>query len=106
MRRQIMPFLTDRPLRSCCLLVTLTLCLLGLTQPAPAVTLEQIVSHEDPALDIAAGRLAVGRDGKLYISHSRTRSDDNAYLLTINPDGTAKSGHHIHYINSGVAVAA
>jgi len=73
--------------------------------PAGAVTLEQIVSHENAALSPAAGRISIGRDGLVYIHHQRSANEDG-YLLRLTPDGDEKTGTIIHYAAHGVAANA
>jgi hypothetical protein len=47
--------------------------------------LHQVVSLEDPSFDVAESRLAIGRDGRVYIGSSR-------YVLGVKPDGSDKLG--------------
>ena len=42
-------------------------------QAGQPVVLEQIVSRHDPALDVARARLAVGRDGAVYLGNGHSR---------------------------------
>lgn len=70
-----------------------------------AVTLEQIVSHENPAFNPVAARMVVGRDGMVYLYHARSLTE-SGYLLRLARDGSAKTGTLIAYSNSGVAANA
>jgi outer membrane protein assembly factor BamB len=53
--------------------------------PVAAVELLHVLSREHPAFDVAGSRLAVGRDGKVYLSSAE-------YVLRINRDGSRKLG--------------
>ncbi len=55
---------------------------------APAVTLEQIISREDPKFDCAGAVLTVGRDGNVYLSSSV----QGGYILRVSRDGGQKLG--------------
>lgn len=54
-----------------------------------AVTVEQIVSREDPKFDCAKARMTVGRDGNVYLNCS---PHDAAYILRVSRDGTERRG--------------
>ena len=56
--------------------------------PVGAVTLEKVISREDPGLNTAAARMVVGRDGRIYFSHA----GDPGYALSMLPDGSARLG--------------
>ena len=53
-----------------------------------AVTLEQYISREHPLMSVAGSRLAIGRDGKVYLS-----SGD--YVLRVSRDGTQRLGARV-----------
>ena len=55
---------------------------------AGQVTLEQIVSREDPAFDCARAVMAVGRDGRVYLANSGKES----FVLRMSPEGQDKFG--------------
>ncbi len=57
---------------------------------ASAEELQQVVSLEHPSFDIAASRLALGRDGRVYLASGR-------YVLRVNPDGSDKEGSEVTY---------
>src|SRR6478609_690904 len=78
---------------------------LGCTSRSHALTLEKIISHENAAFDATSGRMTIGQDGYVYISHQRVNGNDG-YMLRLKPDGSDKSGRAIHYINNGVAANA
>lgn len=56
-------------------------------QPA-AVSVEQIISREDPAFNCAKARLAVGRDGMVYLANPA--AGDLSYILRLTLDGQKK----------------
>ena len=60
------------------------------TPPAGAVSLVRYVSREDPLLNVQAARMAVGRDGRVYL-----RSDK--YVLRVDRDGNGKLGGEVTY---------
>ncbi len=71
---------------------------------APAelpVVLEQVVSRHDPHFDVARSRLAVGRDGKIYLVNGH---GNGGYVLRVSPDGKERHGGVVGY--SAQAVAA
>jgi outer membrane protein assembly factor BamB len=57
---------------------------------ARATALIRYVSREDPLLNVQAARMAVGRDGRVYL-----RSDK--YVLRVDRDGTGKLGGEVTY---------
>ena len=59
---------------------------------AQAVTLERIISQENPSFGIANARMSVGRDGKVYLVGT---GGDPSYALKLNRDGSGKSGGYI-----------
>jgi hypothetical protein len=65
-------------------------CLWLLAAPALSAELTRHVSREDPLLNVPAARLAVGRDGKVYLGSDQ-------YVLRINRDGTGKLGGKVTY---------
>ena len=65
-------------------------CCAAFAATASADELSQIVSLEDPSFDVAASRLAVGRDGRVYLASDR-------YVLRVEPDGSDRQGHEVTY---------
>ena len=63
---------------------------------ASGVELVQIVSREDPTFDIARSRLAIGRNGRVYLA-----SGD--YVLSLDRDGGNKLGGKVTYATANVA---
>jgi outer membrane protein assembly factor BamB len=59
----------------------------------PAVELEQIVSREDPSFRCDTARLAVGRDGKVYVCSG----GNNSFVLRMARDGSGKFGSLVEY---------
>ncbi|MFM7290141.1 MAG: WD40 repeat domain-containing protein [Planctomycetia bacterium] len=57
--------------------------------PAPAESLERIVSREDPKFNCAAAVMTVGRDGDVYLS---SEGKGGGYILRVSRDGTRKLG--------------
>ena len=77
------------------LTVHMTACFiaLSLTTLAHAVTLERIVSREDPKLDCAAAVMTVGLDGQVCLASSvGAGRGDMGYVLRVSRDGTQKFG--------------
>ncbi len=75
-----------------CVITLIMACGLGVSIAAPlspAVTLERIVSREDPKFNCAAAVMTVGRDGNVYLS---SVVQDGGYILRISRDGTQKRG--------------
>ena len=58
-----------------------------------AVTLEQIVSREDPSFNVSSARLTVGRDGMVYLCSG----GNNSFVLRVSRDGKDKLGGRIVY---------
>ena len=58
--------------------------------PAGAAPLVRYVSREDPLLNVQAARMAVGRDGRVYLWSDK-------YVLRVNRDGTRKLGGEVTY---------
>jgi len=54
---------------------------------AKSVTLEQIISREDPTFHCAGAVMNVGRDGNVYLGYHGHAS----YMMRLSPDGTVKS---------------
>ncbi len=67
--------------------------LFGLLSTAQAVSLEQVISREEPTFDVARARLTVGRDGMAYLCSG----GNNSYLLRLSRDGKDKLGSAIVY---------
>jgi outer membrane protein assembly factor BamB len=65
--------------------VGLILFIASIAGESAADTLRRVVSAEDPAFDIAGSRLALGRDGYVYLGASH-------HLVRMKPDGTDKRG--------------
>src|SRR5579859_499923 len=63
----------------------------GPTQEKP-ITVEQIISRENPDFSVDAP-LTVGRDGRVYLASGGNRS----FVLRFDPDGGAKSGGPVTY---------
>jgi len=60
-----------------------------LAAPVPSeVTLEQIISREDPAFNCSRGVMAVGRDGRVYLASGGKQS----FVLRVSPEGKEKFG--------------
>ena len=69
---------------------------------ASAVTLEQIISREDPTFNCQQAAMAFGRDGMVYLASS----GNNSYALRMAPDGKNKMGSAIVYaVSNGTANA-
>lgn len=66
---------------------------LSLVKAASAVELEQILTREDPAFRAEMARLAVGRDGMVYLSSG----GNDSYVLRLNHDGKHKLGSRVVY---------
>jgi outer membrane protein assembly factor BamB len=63
---------------------------LALAACSSAAELVRHISREDPLFNVAASRLAVGRDGKVYLASGE-------YVLRINRDGSGKLGGKVTY---------
>jgi hypothetical protein len=70
------------------------------TAHADPVVLEQVVSRHDPALNVAQARLAVGRDGNIYLGSPHGKG---GYVLRVSPDGQIRSGGKVGYSLTAVA---
>ena len=81
----------------------LTALLLGLAAGAWAVTLEQVISHENPCFNCRAARLTVGRDGMVYLYNG---GNPTGYVLRLSRDGQAKEGTPIPYCTTALAANA
>lgn len=57
-----------------------------------AVTLEQIVSREDPRFQCSRATLAIGRDGLVYLANIDAGND--GFMLRLTLDGAEKVGGH------------
>ena len=68
--------------------------LLAASLPAQAITLDRIVSREDPKFDVAKARLTVGLDGSIYLSSSAKNA---GYILRVSLDGKQKQGGNAIY---------
>ena len=62
------------------LLTLLAVCCQG-PSPAGAVTLEQIISREDPAFNCSSAFLSVGRDGKVIAHFGSTTGPTSSTLV-------------------------
>ena len=71
------------------------------TTTPPAVTLEQVISHENPLFNCTDALLAVGQDGLVYVYNS---GQPAGYVIRVSPGGDGKFGGAVHYANNGVAV--
>ena len=80
-----------RPLRVCC-----SPFLSQARAPQTALDLEQVDSREHPLMQIAASRMAIGRDGNVYLCGGE-------YVLRIHRDGTGKQGSKVTYALNMVA---
>jgi outer membrane protein assembly factor BamB len=58
-----------------------------------------IVSHEDPAFDVAKSRLAMGRDGRVLLASDR-------YVMRMRRDGTDRQGGPVTYATAAAAANA
>ena len=63
--------------------------LLTVALPAQAVTLERIISREDPKFNCTAAVMTVGRDGNVYLS---SVVNGGGSILRVSRDGTRKLG--------------
>jgi outer membrane protein assembly factor BamB len=63
---------------------------------ADAEDLRRVISHEDPSFDVAASRLAMGRDGHVYLA-------SGSYVIRMLPDGTERTGSKVTYATTAVA---
>jgi outer membrane protein assembly factor BamB len=54
---------------------------------AQAITLEQIISRENPRLDVAKAHLAIGRDGFVYLSNLDPASMGPGWMMRLSRDG-------------------
>src|SRR6516162_3885911 len=77
----------------------------GFSLPSPAqdapITVEQIISLENPAFNVDAV-LGAGRDGKVYLASG----GNSSFILRVNPDGTQKMGSLITYAAANAAANA
>ena len=64
---------------------------------ARAVTVEKLISREQPDLEVTGNSLTVGRDGYVYLARG-------SYVLRLNPDGTGKIGGKAGWANCASAV--
>ncbi len=65
----------------------------GFIHSLSAATLEQIISRENPALNLPVAQMAVGRDGQVYISNLDVTGMANpGYLLRLGRDGNNRFG--------------
>lgn len=71
-------------------------------QAANAVVLEQVVSRHDPHFKVAAARLAVGRDGNIYLGNG---SPQGGYVLRVSPDGKTRFGGTVGYSLTSLAAS-
>jgi outer membrane protein assembly factor BamB len=61
------------------------------------ITLQQVISREHPSFNVEQARLAVGRDGLVYLN-------SGTYLLRVRPDGSGRADtNELHYASGGVA---
>jgi outer membrane protein assembly factor BamB len=75
---------------------------LGVAAPGPPVRPGEerlVVSHEDPAFDVASSRLAVGRDGRVLLASDR-------YVMRMRRDGTERVGAPVTYSTTAAAANA
>jgi outer membrane protein assembly factor BamB len=64
------------------------------------VTLEQVISRHDPALNVAEARLAVGLDGDVFLASPH---GSGGYVLRVSADGRTPSGGKVGYSLTAVA---
>ena len=79
---------------------------LGLPALCPAATLERIISHENPDFHGAlnAPRLAVGRDGLVYLcAQGKNAAGPYAYVLRLTRTGEEKRGALIEAAHNATA---
>jgi outer membrane protein assembly factor BamB len=81
------------------LLIASVLSILAVPAGSPAADLVQLVSREHPKFNVAASRLAVGRDGRVYLAGGE-------YVLRIGRDGRDKLGVQVTYALAGAAANA
>jgi outer membrane protein assembly factor BamB len=67
--------------------------------PVAAAELSQVISREDPNFQIAQSRLAIGRDGRVYLGSS-------TYVLRMERDGSGRRGSKVTYALTMVAANA
>jgi hypothetical protein len=72
---------------------------LATTRAARAVEISTVASREHAAFEIAASRLAVGRDGRVYLS-------SEAHVLRVERDGSRRQGSPVTYATTMVAANA
>ena len=91
-------------IRRCFVLLMLALAFFGMLYmpPLSAITLEQVVSREDPAFNISGSRMQAGRDGLLYFSFG----GNPGYVLRIARDGSSKLGGPTVYAVTAAAANA
>src|SRR5579871_4447753 len=80
-----------------------SLCGLAIASPCSAggpVVLEQVISRHDAALDVAHARLAVGRDGCIYLGSPHK---PEGYVLRVSADGRTRIGGKVGYSFTAVA---
>ena len=65
------------------------------------VLLEQVVSRQDPALNVAQARLAVGLDGNIYLGSPH---GSGGYVLRVSADGQSRTGGKVGYSLTALAV--
>jgi len=68
-----------------------------------AVTLEQVISHENPNFNNRNARLTVGKDGMVYVANG---GNPSGYVLRLTREGTLKTGGDIPYCTTFVAANA
>lgn len=72
----------------CTVILFLVVVVAGSSAPLSGAALEQLISRENPAFQAASARLAVGRDGMVYLCGR----GNNSFVLRMNRDGQEKVG--------------
>jgi len=85
--------------------VALLLAVCCLALAGQAVTLEQVISRENPNLHVGSNgaRLFVGKDGLVYVANG---GNPSGFVARLHADGSAKTGCEISYATTGLAVNA
>lgn len=83
-------------------LVALGLLALNNLKPATAVTVEQIISRENPSFTPERAQLSKGLDGKVYL----VTGGNTSWVLRMMPDGSQKTGGQVDYAASAVTASS
>src|SRR5262245_41932931 len=85
---------------SCALVAALALCC---PRQAVAVTLEQVISHENALFKAEIARLTVGRDGVVYLAHPGKSSRMYGFVLRMSRTGGEKVGAEMPFGDNATA---